>query len=80
VEELGECYMAAVSDLWRTTDELIEQFTPVLNPVFNIVNRRGGFKYVNCSRHNINGDIIWIFTSAHDYNIQSPDSWTTLNV
>jgi hypothetical protein len=36
VEELGESFMATVSDLWRTADELIEKFSPVFNRVFNI--------------------------------------------
>jgi hypothetical protein len=28
--------MVAVSDLWRTAEELIEKFTPFLNRVFNV--------------------------------------------
>jgi len=71
--------MVAVSDLWRTADELMEKFTPLVNRVFNIVNRRVVLNMLIVAVAIYNEDSCMIFNDTHDYNVLTPDSWTMLN-
>jgi len=59
--------MVAVNDLWRTEEELIEKFAPLLNRVFKFRKQENCFKHANCSGDNTKEDSFRIFSGAHDY-------------